>query len=49
MGFGNPDIEEKPPMSLEEALETAKPFLIAYAGMSSQEEWEVHFILLIIS
>ncbi|KAF3327805.1 hypothetical protein FCM35_KLT06411 [Carex littledalei] len=40
VGFGNPDIEEKPPMSLEEALETAKPFLIAYAGMSSQEEWE---------
>ncbi|KAJ1703349.1 hypothetical protein LUZ63_003128 [Rhynchospora breviuscula] len=40
VGFGNPDIEEKPPISLEEALETAKPFLMAYEGLNSQEEWE---------
>ncbi|XP_020576671.1 uncharacterized protein LOC110022189 [Phalaenopsis equestris] len=36
----NPDIDEKPPMSLEEVLATAKPFLMAYTGMKSQEEWE---------
>ncbi|KAJ4799108.1 Hydroxyproline-rich glycoprotein-like [Rhynchospora pubera] len=40
VGFGNPDVEEKPPISLEEALETAKPFLMAYEGLNSQEEWE---------
>lgn len=37
----NPDIDEKPPMPLEEVLATAKPFLMAYTGMKSQEEWEV--------
>jgi hypothetical protein len=42
--FGNPDIEEKPPIPLEEVLETAKPFLMAYEGLKTQEEWEVHFI-----
>ncbi|KAJ6843562.1 putative translation initiation factor IF-2 [Iris pallida] len=36
----NPDIDEKPPISLEEALEKAKPFLVAYEGIQSQEEWE---------
>ncbi|KAL0908756.1 hypothetical protein M5K25_023265 [Dendrobium thyrsiflorum] len=36
----NPDIDEKPPMPLEEVLATAKPFLMAYTGMKSQEEWE---------
>ncbi|RRT78493.1 hypothetical protein BHE74_00053524 [Ensete ventricosum] len=39
--FDNPDIDEKPPMSLLEALEKAKPFLMAYEGIQSQEEWEV--------
>ncbi|WOK94732.1 hypothetical protein Cni_G03437 [Canna indica] len=38
--FDNPDIDEKPPMSLHEALEKAKPFLMAYEGIQSQEEWE---------
>ncbi|CAL9192485.1 unnamed protein product [Musa hybrid cultivar] len=38
--FDNPDIDEKPPMSLLEALEKAKPFLMAYEGIQSQEEWE---------
>lgn len=36
----NPDIKEKPPMSLREALEKMKPFLMAYEGIESQEEWE---------
>lgn len=36
----NPDIDEKPPMPLHEALEKVKPFLIAYEGIESQEEWE---------
>lgn len=39
----NPDIDEKPPISLREALEKAKPFLMAYEGIESQEEWEVEF------
>ncbi|GER48119.1 hydroxyproline-rich glycoprotein family protein [Striga asiatica] len=39
--FGtNPDIDEKPPIPLRDALEKAKPFLIAYEGIQSQEEWE---------
>ncbi|OAY80109.1 hypothetical protein ACMD2_15156 [Ananas comosus] len=38
--FENPDIDEKPPMSLRDALEKAKPFLMAYEGIQSQEEWE---------
>ncbi|XVE79925.1 hypothetical protein DITRI_Ditri14bG0096300 [Diplodiscus trichospermus] len=39
--FGmNPDIDEKPPMSLRAALEKVKPFLMAYEGIQSQEEWE---------
>lgn len=36
----NPDIDEKPPMPLHEALEKLKPFLMAYEGIESQEEWE---------
>ncbi|KAH7536662.1 hypothetical protein FEM48_Zijuj03G0008300 [Ziziphus jujuba var. spinosa] len=36
----NPDIDEKPPMSLGEALEKVKPFLMVYEGIQSQEEWE---------
>lgn len=36
----NPDIDEKPPMTLEEVLAVSKPFLMAYTGMKSQEEWE---------
>lgn len=36
----NPDINETPPISLPEALEKMKPFLMAYEGIESQEEWE---------
>ncbi|ONK65839.1 uncharacterized protein A4U43_C06F1500 [Asparagus officinalis] len=36
----NPDIDDTPPMSLEEVLQKAKPFLMAYEGIKSQEEWE---------
>lgn len=40
--FGtNPDIDEKPPIPLREALEKMKPFLMVYEGIESQEEWEV--------
>lgn len=40
--FGtNPDIDEKPPIPLRDALEKMKPFLMAYEGIKSQEEWEV--------
>ncbi|XP_006392774.2 uncharacterized protein LOC18010719 [Eutrema salsugineum] len=39
--FGsNPDIDEKPPMSLREYLEKVKPFIVAYEGIKDQEEWE---------
>ncbi|KHG06267.1 FYVE, RhoGEF and PH domain-containing 2 [Gossypium arboreum] len=39
--FGtNPDIDEKPPMSLRDALEKVKPFLMSYEGIENQEEWE---------
>ncbi|KAM4070734.1 hypothetical protein ACJW30_11G006300 [Castanea mollissima] len=36
----NPDIDEKPPMPLRDALEKMKPFLMVYEGIESQEEWE---------
>ncbi|XP_016446603.2 uncharacterized protein LOC107771687 [Nicotiana tabacum] len=36
----NPDIDEKPPISLRDALEKMKPFLMAYEGIKDQEEWE---------
>lgn len=39
----NPDIDEKPPIPLRDALEKMKPFLMAYEGIQSHEEWEVHF------
>ncbi|KAI8008382.1 hypothetical protein LOK49_LG07G03704 [Camellia lanceoleosa] len=39
--FGtNPDVDEKPPIPLRDALEKMKPFLMAYEGIQSQEEWE---------
>ncbi|PIA53313.1 hypothetical protein AQUCO_00900114v1 [Aquilegia coerulea] len=38
--FDNPDIDEKPPIPLREALERMKPFLMVYEGIESQEEWE---------
>ena len=41
----NPDIDEKPPMSLEEVLQKVKPFLMAYEGIKNQEEWEVFFYM----
>lgn len=37
----NPDIDEKPPMSLRDALEKMKPFIMAYENIPTQEEWEV--------
>lgn len=37
----NPDIHEKPPIPLRDALEKAKPFLMAYENIESQQEWEV--------
>lgn len=37
----NPDIDEKPPIPLRDALEKMKPFLMAYEGIQSQREWEV--------
>ena len=49
--FGtNPDIDEKPPIPLQDALEKMKPFLMAYEGIQSQEEWEVNsfFIFLFL-
>jgi hypothetical protein len=46
VNFGNPDIEEKPPMSLEEVLQKVKPFIVAYEGIKDQEEWEVNLIIL---
>lgn len=40
VNFDNPDIDEKPPIPLRDALEKMKPFLMAYEGIKSQEEWE---------
>ncbi|KAL6874023.1 hypothetical protein ACP4OV_014105 [Aristida adscensionis] len=40
VNFANPDIDEKPPMSLEEMLQKVKPFIVAYEGIQNQEEWE---------
>lgn len=37
----NPEIDEKPPIPLRDALEKMKPFLMAYEGIQSHEEWEV--------
>lgn len=37
----NPDIDEKEPIPLRDALEKMKPFLMKYEGIKSQEEWEV--------
>lgn len=36
----NPDIDENPPIPLRDALEKMKPFLMAYEGIQSHEEWE---------
>ncbi|CAN4108642.1 unnamed protein product [Withania somnifera] len=36
----NPDIDETPPISLRDAFEKMKPFLMAYEGIKDQEEWE---------
>ncbi|KAG5022212.1 hypothetical protein JHK85_018554 [Glycine max] len=38
--FDNPDIDEKEQIPLRDALEKAKPFLMSYEGIQSQEEWE---------
>ncbi|KAK9131619.1 hypothetical protein Scep_011147 [Stephania cephalantha] len=44
--FDNPDIDDKPPIPLRDALEKMKPFLMAYEGIKSQEEWEFEFVVL---
>jgi hypothetical protein len=44
VNFGNPDVDEKLPMSLEEMLQKVKPFIVAYEGIKDQEEWEVIFL-----
>ena len=36
----NPDVDENPPIPLRDALEEMKPFLMAYEGIQSQEEWD---------
>ncbi|XP_071693920.1 uncharacterized protein [Rutidosis leptorrhynchoides] len=36
----NPDIDEKPPIALRDALEKMKPFLIAYENIQSEKEWQ---------
>lgn len=36
----NPDIDEKPPISLRDALEKMKPFLMAYENIESEKEWQ---------
>jgi len=46
--FDNPDIDEKEPIPLRDALEKMKPFLMAYEGIQSQEEWEVYFVVNLI-
>ncbi|KAB5525425.1 hypothetical protein DKX38_023174 [Salix brachista] len=33
-------IDEKPPMPLRDALEKVKPFMMAYMGIKTHEEWE---------
>ncbi|KAF9668307.1 hypothetical protein SADUNF_Sadunf15G0115200 [Salix dunnii] len=35
-------IDEKPPMPLRDALEKVKPFMMAYMGITTHEEWEFH-------
>lgn len=37
----NPDIDEKPPIPLREALEKMKPFLMAYESIQTEKEWQV--------
>lgn len=37
----NPDIDEKPPISLQDALEKMKPFLMAYEDIQTNKEWQV--------
>ncbi|KAK9080671.1 hypothetical protein SSX86_000429 [Deinandra increscens subsp. villosa] len=36
----NPDIDEKPPISLPDALEKMKPFLMAYEDIQTEKEWQ---------
>ncbi|KAL8215724.1 hypothetical protein R6Q57_022561 [Mikania cordata] len=36
----NPDIDEKPPMSLRDALQKMKPFLMAYENIQTEKEWQ---------
>lgn len=37
----NPDIDEKPPIPLRDALEKMKPFLMAYENIQTEKEWQV--------
>ncbi|KAI3825806.1 hypothetical protein L1987_07456 [Smallanthus sonchifolius] len=36
----NPDIDEKPPIPLRDALEKMKPFLMAYENIQTEKEWQ---------
>ncbi|KAI3820513.1 hypothetical protein L1987_08061 [Smallanthus sonchifolius] len=36
----NPDTDEKPPISLRDALEKMKPFLMAYENIQTEKEWQ---------
>jgi len=37
----NPDIDEKPPIPLRDALGKMKPFLMAYENIETEKEWQV--------
>lgn len=39
----NPDIDEKPPIALRDALEKMKPFLMAYENIQTEKEWQVSY------
>ena len=40
--FGtNPDIDEKPPISLRDYLLQMNPLIVAAEGIESEEKWEV--------
>ncbi|XP_076959678.1 uncharacterized protein LOC143635824 isoform X2 [Bidens hawaiensis] len=36
----NPDIDEKPPIPLRDALQKMKPFLMAYENIETEKEWQ---------
>ncbi|KAJ4842399.1 hypothetical protein Tsubulata_000950 [Turnera subulata] len=36
----NPDIDDNPPMPLPEVLDKVKPFIMAYEGLETNEQWQ---------